>query len=245
MSTTSSAADKQGFSTEARVVIRLLVWPVGIYWLMRRAGVKSKPYAILGSLVGTILLISLIGSAIGGSSTSTTTSTHVYTYASSPSVTAPHTTPAAVPPAPKPTIPQSEKDARAWITDLGVDANKVQANLSVVQIAVGLAIKNSSVSNVDKLAQYAQQAHDNLDSIRQDFANTNTDSGAVGDAELAAFSGANDLKNSMGALVAYTGDPNPATLASFTTQYKKARGEWNYGVRTIWRMAHKQHPPTV
>jgi hypothetical protein len=210
---------------------------------VRSVGVRSRPVAILGSAVGTILLISVIGAATGGS-TSTTSSTPVSTNASSPSVTTPRTTPAAVP-ASKPEIPQAEKDARAWINDLVVDADKVQANLSVVQIAVGLAIRSSSVSNVDKLAQYAQQAHDNLDSIRQDFANTNTDSGALGNAELAAFSGANDLKNSMGALVAYTGDPNPASLASFTTQYQKARGEWNYGVRTIWRMAHKRHPPTV
>jgi hypothetical protein len=244
MSTTTSAPDRQGLSTRARVIIGLLVWPVGIYWLLQAVGVRERQYLVLGSLVGTLLLIGALGSLTDGSPS---TSTPASANAASPSVTTPpQTTPAAVPtPKPKPAIPQSEKDARAWINSLEVDANKVQANLEVVQISLGLAIKNSSESNVYKLAQYAQQAHDNIDSIRQEFANTTTDSGALGDAQLAAFSGANDLKNSMGALVAYTGDPNPATLASFSSQYQKARGEWNYGVRTIWRMAHKKHAPTV
>ena len=121
----------------------------------------------------------------------------------------------------------------------------MQANLALVQIAVGLAVKHPTVSNVDKLARYAQQAHDNLDAIRNDFALTNEDSGTLGNAELADFTAANDLKNSMGSLVTYTGTPNAATLAAFTTQYQKARSDWNYGVRTIWRLARKKHPPTV
>jgi hypothetical protein len=142
-------------------------------------------------------------------------------------------------------VPQSEKDARDWIKNLGLDSGRVSANVAIVQIELGLAIKHPTATTVDKLAQEAQQAHDNLDGIRQDFASTNEDNGALGNAELLAFSGANDLKNSMGALVTYTGSPNAATLASFTTQYRKARGEWNYGVRTIWRLAHKKRPPTV
>jgi hypothetical protein len=144
-----------------------------------------------------------------------------------------------------PGVPQNEKDARAWIRDLGFDAGKVEANVGLVQIQLGFTIKSPTAANIDKLAQYAQQAHDNIDGIRADFANTNEDGGGLGDAELSAFSGANDLKNAMGALVAYTGDPNAATLASFTTQYQKARGEWDYGVRTIWRVAQKKHPPKI
>ena len=42
---------------------------------------------------------------------------------------------------------------------------------------------------------------------------------------------ADDMKNAMGALVAYTGDPNPATLAQFTTKYGRARDEWNTGIK--------------
>jgi hypothetical protein len=55
--------------------------------------------------------------------------------------------------------------------------------------------------------------------------------------------GANDLKNSMGALVAYTGDPNSATLAHFNSQYGSARTEWNEGVNAIW--AGEKNKPTI
>lgn len=181
-----------------------------------------------------LLLLIIIGIIAGQSNTKKATAT-------GPSATSPSTTTAPS----KPAIPPAEKNARAWIDQFTSDSSKVAANVQVVQIQIGLTVKNSSVANVDKLAQYAQQAHDNLDGIRSDFALTNQDSGTLGNAELSAFSGANDLKNSMGALVAYTGNPNPATLASFTTQYNKARAEWNSGVKTIWRIAHKKHPPTV
>jgi zinc-ribbon domain len=193
---------------------------------------KKKPRWGRRILVGfgaLVLLIIIISVIAGQSSTNNVGAT-------GPSTTTPPSEPA---------IPEAEKNARAWIQQLYSDSNKVTANVQVVQIQVGLTAKNATVANIDKLAQYAQQAHDNLDAIRNDFALTNQDSGTLGNAELSAFSGANDLKNSMGALVAYTGNPNAATLASFTTQYNKARGEWNYGVRTIWRIAHRKHPPTV
>jgi hypothetical protein len=49
----------------------------------------------------------------------------------------------------------------------------------------------------------------------------------------------------MGSLVSYTGNPNPATLAQFTTKYQNAKSEWNDGVRTIWRTAHKRQVPII
>jgi hypothetical protein len=96
---------------------------------------------------------------------------------------------------------------------------------------------------VNQLAQLAQSAHDNIDAIRNNFAET--DSGTLGNAEIDVFSGANDLKNSMGALVAYTGNPTPASLADFTSQYGSAKAEWNRGISTIWKLARQNNPPTV
>jgi hypothetical protein len=37
--------------------------------------------------------------------------------------------------------------------------------------------------------------------------------------------------------VAYTGNPNPATLAHFTTQLEAAKAKWNQGVDEIWTIA--------
>ncbi len=115
--------------------------------------------------------------------------------------------------------------------------------VQTVQIGVGELQRSPTTGNVNQLAQLAQSAHDNIDAIRNSFAET--DSGPLGDAELDVFSGANDLKNSMGALVAYTGSPNPAALADFTSQYTSAKTEWNRGIRTIWRLARESDPPTV
>jgi len=41
----------------------------------------------------------------------------------------------------------------------------------------------------------------------------------------------------MGALVAYTGNPNPATLAQFATAYQNAVTEWNQSLRAVWSAA--------
>ena len=63
--------------------------------------------------------------------------------------------------------------------------------------------------------------------------------------EVELFTAANDLKNAMGAVASYTGNPNPATLAHFTTQYQNAVGEWDDSVKTIWGIAAESNPPTV
>ncbi|HZR96605.1 MAG TPA: hypothetical protein VFA56_12990 [Gaiellaceae bacterium] len=135
------------------------------------------------------------------------------------------------------------QQARAYIKKHGADANRVKVNILLAQIDVLRVSKSGTQANLTKLAITAQQAHDNLDDIRNNFAESS--SGAFGDAEVMVFAGANDLKNSMGALVAWAGSPNAATLAHFLTQYKEGRREWNSGVRAIWRMAHKSKPPTV
>lgn len=135
------------------------------------------------------------------------------------------------------------QDARAYIKKHGADANRVQANVLLVQLAILQVTKSPSQANVNKLATAAQDAHDNLNAIRNNFAESA--SGAFGNAELNVFAGANDLKNSMGALVAWAGNPNAATLAHFSSQYNRGKSEWDSGVRAIWRMAGRTHPPTV
>jgi hypothetical protein len=182
-----------------------------------------------GGLVALIVVIAVIAAAVGhksspkkGAAAKTTT----------PTVTTP-------------SIPKSVQEARAYISNHGPDINRVQANVLNVEIAIGEAVKSSTQANVNQLAEQAQTAHDNIDNIRDDFATDSSDPGELGNAELNAFSGANDLKNAMGALVAYTGDPNAATLAGFTTQFRRAKAEWNSGMRVIYRDARRKHPPTV
>lgn len=145
----------------------------------------------------------------------------------------------------RPAESQSEKEARAWINEHRVDAEHVVGLLAIVQVALHEGEKHEAgESSLDAITQAAQGAHDQINEIRSDFASGET-SGALEHAALEVFSAANELKNAMGAMVAYTGNPNPATLAHFTSQYTPAREEWNEGVKTIWRLAHESHPPTI
>jgi zinc-ribbon domain len=140
--------------------------------------------------------------------------------------------------------PQSEKEARTWIKEHREDAKRVAVNLEVVEIDVGELQKEETPAKVDELAQSAQKAHNNIDEVRQEFA-TGSYSGEVEKAAVQVFTSANSLKNAMGALVAYTGNPNPATLAHFTTQYTPAKEEWDEGITSIWRLARESSAPTL
>jgi hypothetical protein len=136
------------------------------------------------------------------------------------------------------------EQARSYVDKNGPDVKRVQANVVTVQVMTGLAQKAPTQANVNGLAQRAQQAHDNLDSLRYNLT-SDFPGGALGDAELSVFSGTNDLRDAMSALVTYTGTPNAATLAQFTTKYQSAVAEWNSGVRTIWKLANTPKPPTL
>lgn len=183
-----------------------------------------RPLPLIGAGMGAVIVIAAIAS--GGSEKSDDSA------ATSQSTTTTSTAPA---------ISGATKDARAYIADHTSDFARVQAMVGVVQIAIS---KGSGASGLVDVAQNAQEAHDMLDQIRNNFLDTSL-SGEGEDAAATIWSSVNELKNSMGALVAYTGNPNPATLAHFNTQYRPAASGWNSGVKVLWRVAHKKHPPTL
>ncbi len=123
------------------------------------------------------------------------------------------------------------QQARDYVAKYGPNCYSVASNVQGVQ--TDLAAKAPSL---DQIAQDAQQAHDNINDIRDNFASA-SDGGALGNDETEVFGAANDLKNAMGAVVAYTGNPNAATLAQFTSSYQTARSEWNNAILSIWKLA--------
>jgi hypothetical protein len=155
----------------------------------------------------------------------------------------------------KPDSP-SDTEALAWIKEHRVEAEEVQSIVQSVQAAVGKAMKEGSAGNLDEVATVAQEAHNKVNELREGF-NAADDSNEVdASASVEVMEGANELKNSMGALVEYTGNPNPATLAHFTTQYNSGKEKWNEGVSTLWERAptdttegtanfHGSKPPTI
>lgn len=191
-----------------------------------------------GAKIGiwVVVVLVLIGIANSGGSSSSKSSTTTTT--TTPSTTTTTAKPAA------PSVPKSEKEAQAWIKEHGEDAKRVAVNVELVEIRVGELQKEETESNVDEVAKAAQTAHNDLDEIRNEFA-TGSYSGEVEKGGLQVFTSANSLKNAMGALVAYTGSPNPATLAHFTSQYEPAKEEWSEGIKAIYGLAHDKEAPTI
>jgi hypothetical protein len=108
------------------------------------------------------------------------------------------------------------QQARDYITSHEGDALIVQHAVFNVQADVHALTLLKTQAAVNTLAQDAQQAHDTLNSLRGAFALNTTTSGALGNDETEVFGAVNDLKNAMGAAVAFTGNPNAATLAQFS-----------------------------
>jgi hypothetical protein len=201
------------------------------FWNSRRR--LDKIILVASSVVALFVVIGVLGSLSSDKGSKPTTAAARNTTSTSAKATTADATTTS-----KPEISEAQQHALNYIKDHGADANRVVANVMLVQIALLDLQKNPTQAKLNTLAITAQDAHDRLDAIRGNFLAGDSD------AEALVFSGANDLKNSMGAIVTYTGDPNPATLASLTTQYKQAVFEWNTGVRSIWKAAKKK-PPTL
>jgi hypothetical protein len=219
------------------------------FWNSRKR--VDKIALVTTSVIALVVIVALASSPKGSKDTKTTAKPTTTASTSESQTTATKTVTASakattatksVTTPEKATVPKAVSEAQQkaldYIDKHGADANRVQANVLIVQIALLDLQKNPTQEKLNTLAITAQDAHDRLDAIRSNFA------AGGSDAELLVFSGANDLKNAMGAIVTYTGDPNPATLASLTSQYKQAVNEWNTGVRSIWKGA-KKSPPTV
>jgi hypothetical protein len=123
--------------------------------------------------------------------------------------------------------------------DLNREANRVVAHVVSVLLLVNEAQMTPPQATDNDVAIAAQTAHDELESIRENEPGAFSDSG---DGGFLMYDGLNELKNSMGALVGYLGDPNPATLASFSTQFDRGKSEWNEGVLAVYAESSQTKP---
>jgi len=131
-----------------------------------------------------------------------------------------------------------QKEAGEYITQKGHIINIGRVDYEHVAALVGLAGKsgNEIGTVTDELAKVAQEAHNEIGDFREELIKTSGNE-KLTDATVELSEGANELKNAMGAIVAYTGNPNPATLAHVSTQLEAAKDKWNTGVDEIWTIA--------
>jgi outer membrane murein-binding lipoprotein Lpp len=122
---------------------------------------------------------------------------------------------------------------------LDTDLQYIAGQVGLVQSAITDYISTPNQANLDQMAQAAQMAHDQINQWKDNIGiDGNSNSHAL-DAQVAA----GDLKNAMGALVAYSGNPNAATLASLTTQFDGAVGEWNSAITALYAHVKSSEPP--
>ena len=140
------------------------------------------------------------------------------------------------------------KQAVRFVQTVRTDATDIQTDVVAPEAGVRLLADDPSNVNqaaIDELATMAQQGHDDLANRKDAIAAATDGTGQIQTLEAEAYAGANDLKNALGALVAYTGNPNAATLAQFTSQFQTGQSEWNDAVTQLWQDAGATKPPTV
>lgn len=140
-----------------------------------------------------------------------------------------------------------EKEARSYIASKSHTINIGRVDYEHVAALIGLLGKsgNESESVVNEIAKVAQEAHNEIDGFRQELFDSEASNEKLKSATLELSEGANELKNAMGAIVAYTGSPNPASLAHATTQMQAAKSKWNTGAEEVWNIAKESGAMTL
>jgi hypothetical protein len=133
-------------------------------------------------------------------------------------------------------------DARTYVRAISNDAHEVQNDEQ--QVGLDLVNKNQAA-----MAQDAQTAHDDYDNVKSDLilaGNNVSDSSRLGDAENQMDDAINELKNGMGALVAFAESPNGGTLGAASAKLGQGITDWDQGAKTIWTLAgDKADIPTL
>jgi len=134
-------------------------------------------------------------------------------------------------------------EALAYIRRVGNAASDLQSTVADVETADGIYEQTPSDSNLIGVTRIVELAHTQLNQDRDVIPYPG--SGVLGTAEGKMFNAANELKDSMGAMLRVADSPTPTNIVSFQTQFHEGRSEWNEGVRAVWRFAGKKNPPTV
>ncbi len=130
----------------------------------------------------------------------------------------------------------SASDAKTYVRTISADAAQVQA----YQVKVGLDILHNDPT---ALAQDAQTAHDDFVNVKTDItaAGANVaDNSRLGNAEYQMDNAINELKNAMGALVAFAENPDAGTLGVAKSQLDRGITDWDQAATVLWTMAGQE-----
>jgi hypothetical protein len=105
------------------------------------------------------------------------------------------------------------------------------------EIKVGLDILHNDPTG---LAQDARAAHDVFMNAKTDIiaaGNNVSDNDRLGGAELQMDDAINELKNGMGAVVAFAENPNAGTLGAANSKLDQGITDWDQAATVLWTMA--------
>jgi hypothetical protein len=137
-----------------------------------------------------------------------------------------------------------EQSARAYIETVQGDTSEVQDSVKAAQVVIASAISSPTSGKLHRLAQGAQTAYEEINSVHGSFAHPDTGNG-LGKAQSELFTAAEGLRNAMRSFVTYAGNPTPSARAQAATGYRRAMAEWDRATTAIWRIASLRDPPTV
>jgi hypothetical protein len=124
-------------------------------------------------------------------------------------------------------------EAKTYVRTISPDAAQVQAD----EIKVGLDILHNDLTG---LAQDAQTAHDDFANDKIDIigAGSNVgDNSRLGNAEYQMEDAINELKNGMGAVVAFAENPSAGTLGAAGSKLDQGVTDWDQAATVLWTMA--------
>jgi hypothetical protein len=124
-------------------------------------------------------------------------------------------------------------EAKTYVRTISPNAAQVQAD----EIKVGLDILHNDLTS---LAQDAQTAHDDFANNKIDIigAGSNVgDNSRLGNAEYQMEDAINELKNGMGAVVAFAENPSAGTLGAAGSKLDQGVTDWDQAATVLWTMA--------
>jgi hypothetical protein len=211
--------------TRNKVVLGLLIWPLGIYWALMARRTGRNASIALASIGGLFLLIFVIGiaSSAGGGSGSDNSA--------GPSATA-TTKPSDPPPPPPPPPPPSEPKKASNGDDAKDLHNRAQQAVNraeVCLVAIQLAARDTS--STVSMASSLQKARSICEESRTALA---TDNGhGFSDQATELFASADAGKSATNAGLAYLDTLAPSKLADFQRHVQDASGYFEQGLTNL------------
>jgi outer membrane murein-binding lipoprotein Lpp len=128
-------------------------------------------------------------------------------------------------------------------------ASKIQRNgaalaedTSALVVEVFAAAQAGDDSALYTISHDAHQLHDHLTSFRDDV----LVSADLGDNDQSlVVDGQDEITKGVGTIIRWCDNPSPSLTDLWESQLVKGIGEWNAGIRAVWRKAKLTGPPVV